>query len=328
MMKFAITASVLAAAGATAYLIHDHHDAAAARIAKQPAGPTLQYGTGAAHRRALGPTAPAHAMAARSTSVDDLAMLPADADFVGGVDMARIRNGAIWKTLAVPALANAPGSHEFEAECGFDPIASLTSVTIGFKGVDAHKNVSGVFVIHGFAKAKLFACITKLDAKHGNISGLRIDGDVMLTGDDDDPSNRRTALSCIDDTTALLVVGPDATKDGVARIAARRGDAGSPGYSELIHEINTDDAVWFAVNEGSPLLADINVKISNKTAIRVTALYGSIDVTDGMVLNAGARTGSPELVAKLVADIQHRRARVSRRARSAIRATRRQRRWW
>jgi len=305
MLKLTLVASALVAAGTTAYLVRSHESAQPTPITPAVAAHTgaapLHYGTGAARRPALGPTAPVHPSVARTASVDDLALLPADSELVLGIDIARVQRSALWQTLVAPALVNAAGLRDFEAECGFDPITSLSSVTIGMKGTGQHKDVSGSVVIHGLAKAKAFACITKQSAKHHSDTEVRIDGDVLLVSRD---GETHAAMTFLDDSTALVVLGPDATKDGIARVAERRG-APAPGYSELIHEINTDDAVWIAVADGSPMLAEANRKIAEHTSIQLHGLYGSIDFSDGLVINAGARTGSPELVAKLVSDAQH-----------------------
>jgi hypothetical protein len=52
------------------------------------------------------------------------------------------------------------------------------------------------------------------------------------------------------------------------------------------------------------MLVEASRKLAAHTQIQVHGLYGSIDFSDGLVINAGARTGSPELVAKLVSDLQ------------------------
>jgi RNA polymerase sigma factor (sigma-70 family) len=298
MMKFAIAASLLAAAGTTAYLVHDRTDApSAAPVAAKAAAPTLHYGTGVARRPALGPTAPVHATVARAKTVDDLAMLPSDADVVVGADIARIRNSSLFRLVAPMVLSKAPGLGQLHSECALDPIAELSSITIGIKHMGSKRVADGAVVVHGLAKSKVFDCLTKL----GSNADVHVDGDVMTFGG----GSEQVALTFIDDTTALFVIGADATKDDIAKVAARRGTVGSPSYSELIHEINTDDALWLAVNESSPVLTEINKRIAEPTGVQFHGIYGSIDVGDGIVLNAGGRTGSPELVAKLVDLAQH-----------------------
>jgi RNA polymerase sigma factor (sigma-70 family) len=301
MLKVAIVASALAAAGTTAYLVRSHGSAPPATAPAHAATTPLHYGTGAARRPALGPTAPIHPNAARAASVDDLALLPADSQLMLGVDMTRVQHSPLWQMAIAPALANVRGLRDFETECGIDIFGSLASVTIGMKGMGDHDTLSGAVVVHGFAKAKTFACLAKHHEKHDTGAELRTDGDVLLALHDGQP---HAALKFLDDSTALLLLGPDATKDGIVRLAERHGGAPASSYSEMLGEINTDDAVWLAVADGSPMLAEANRKLAAHTQIRLHGLYGSIDFSDGLVISAGARTGSPELVAKLVSDLQ------------------------
>jgi RNA polymerase sigma factor (sigma-70 family) len=301
MLKLALAGSALIAAGTTVYLVRSHDSAPAASVSAAPSATApLHYGAGAARRPALGPTAPVHPSAARTTTVDDLGLLPADAQFVVGVDLARLKHSPAWQLLIAPAIAAAPGPRRFAAECGFDPLTSLTSVTVGVKSVE-HESESGSIVIHGLPKAETMACVAKVSAKDDTL--VRMDGDVLLTVHHGDPVS---ALTFLDDSTALLVFGADATKDGITRIASGRGGSGAAGYSDLIREINTDDPIWLAAGDDSTMLAQLNRELAEFTSIRLHGVYGSIDVTDGLVLNAGARTGSPEMVAKLVSQIQHR----------------------
>lgn len=302
MLKLALVASALVAAGTTVYLVQRHGTPQPTTpVLAHAATAPLHYGTGAARRPALGPTAPARPSVARAASVEDLALLPPDSDVVIGIDMARIQHSPLWQQLVVPALANAPGLADYKAECGFDPIGSLASVTVGMKG-NARASMVGAIVIHGVAKAKALACIKTRGPKHDTNNTLRFDGDVVLVARD---GLAHAAMTFLDDSTALIVLGPDATKDGIAKIAERRGTPASSAYSDMLGEINTDDAVWLAVSDGSQMLAQANRMLAAHTAIQLHGLYGSIDFADGLVINAGARTGSPELVAKLVSDVQH-----------------------
>ncbi len=299
MLKLAVAASALAVVvGATLYFARGGLDVSATA---QAAAPLLHYGAGPAHTPALGPTAPTHFVAARATSVDDLALLPTDSEVVIGIDADRIRNSGLWRQYVVPALANAPVMRQFVQKCGFEPIAALASMTVGIKSVGQDGDGAGVIVVHGLPKANMTACAQLVDASDEGIT-VRADGDTVLYTTSRGPL---AGFTFLDDSTAVVVIGPDATKDGIARIAAGGKNAGAAGYGELLHEINTDDALWLAVTDGSSLLATINTDlVAPHTAVRLHAVYGSIGVSDGLIVNAGARTGSPDLVAKLVADLQ------------------------
>ncbi len=298
MLKIALASVALVAAGTTAYLVHGSSKVASVTPI---APPRLHYGRGVARRPALGPTAPIHPVAARMATVDDLALLPTDAELVIGADMQKIQTSSLWTSLIAPTLVSSSALGQFQAECGFDPLRALSSITIGLKGTGEHGDVEGSIVMHGFPKAKLFSCIEQLDQQLGSDAPqIAVDGDVMtLTG-----QRGGIAIKFLDETTALAVIGTNATKAGITSIASQRAANVTSKYAELIGEINTDDALWFAVSDGSPILAEVNERIASATAIRIHGLYASIDLTDGMVVNAGARTGSPALVKTLVEDVR------------------------
>jgi hypothetical protein len=74
----------------------------------------------------------------------------------------------------------------------------------------------------------------------------------------------------------------------------------------LFANINSDDPLWLVVVPSSPVFGEINGSLAAFTAFRVSAMYGSIDVTDSLVVEAGVRLGSPDQVAALVAELQKR----------------------
>src|SRR5207248_2429906 len=94
MMKLAIAASAIAAVGATVYFVPDRR--APAATAANTARPTLHYGAGVARTQPIAPIASPRAATARATAVDDLQYMPADAEAVFGIDVARLRGSALW----------------------------------------------------------------------------------------------------------------------------------------------------------------------------------------------------------------------------------------
>jgi RNA polymerase sigma factor (sigma-70 family) len=295
MKKLVITASALVAVGATVYFVHDR--ATPAATAATTARPTLHYGAGLPRAQPIAPVASPRAAVARATAVDDLQYLPADADVVFGIDVARLRGSALWKQFVAPALAGASGLREFSDKCGFDPLASLASVSIGAKGRGDDRSVT--LVVHGFDKSRAMACFDKLRASEAeNSFGVVVDGDVVtMVGKID---GEKVGFTFVDETTALVVFGKDATKDGIAKVAA--GNPQASPLADLLQVTNMDDPVWLVVGEGSPVLASINDELAAETSIRMHAVWGSIDVTDRIVVMGGARLGAPDLVAKLVAE--------------------------
>jgi RNA polymerase sigma factor (sigma-70 family) len=309
MLKFAVVASALVAAGTTALLVHAHRADPTHASASTP--PTLHYGSnrlGLAHAPSLGPTAAPRAILSRSVAQADLALLPADSDAVIGVNFAQVRQSALWQRHVAPRLASIPSIGEFEALCGFDPLASLGSISLGLKGLGNDDNVTGVIVVHGFEKAKAMSCFDTQGVAEAEKDGSKvtIDGDVVLLTDATD--REHAGFTFIDNTTAIIVIGPDAaTKQGVERIAA--GNSGlqtSSTFADALQAINTDDSLWLMLADSSPIVNIINTAIAPYTSIKLGTTYMSMNVTDTLALDAGLRLGSPETVATLVSAIQAR----------------------
>ncbi len=298
MLKLALATSALAVVGTTAYLLHSRTDAPPA--ATTTAKSLLHFGSGPARAPTLGPTAPPHVTAARQAAASDLGLLPADSDIVFGIDMARIQKAALWQMFVAPGLANATGLHDFAAKCGFDPLASLTSVSLGIKGLGLDTAPTGTMVVHGFDKAKTMACVNAADTDRD----LTIDGDAVLF--DPKHDGAQAGFKFIDDTTALVVFGPSPiTKASIDQVAA--GDSGletSPAFADLFHSINSDDPLWLVVGPSSPLFPLMNAEIAQHADLQLHALYGSIDITDSIVVEAGIRLASPDQVSKVVAEVQ------------------------
>lgn len=309
MLKLALAASALVAAGTTVYLLHDHDSTSAPVIAKGPA--PLHFGANRhnlAHAPTLGPTAAPRAIHSRSVAEADLGLLPADSDAVIGLNFAQIRGSALWQRFVAPMLAGNEELQKFQAQCGFDLLGSLGSVSIGLKNLGADDDVSGVIVIHGFEKAKSMSCFDKarLAASDDTDSHLTIDGDVILIGG---PGNyEHAAFTFTDATTALVVLGPAAaTRQSVEQVAAGGGTlATTSAFAETLQYVNTDDSLWMMFSDSSPIVKNANVQIAKYTPIQVGTTYIALDVTDSLALDAGFRLGSPATVANLVSTIQAR----------------------
>jgi RNA polymerase sigma factor (sigma-70 family) len=295
MLKMTLAATALAAAGTTAYFWHAHGDTPSAPTTTA-AKPLLHYGAGPARPPTLGPSLPKHTTVARRTAAADLGMLPADADVVFGIDMARIQSSALWKQFVAPGLVKASGLQSFAERCGFDPLAALSAVTIGLEGVGKDA-MTGTIVVHGPDKAKVMACVAQDDNGRHKI----IDGDIVEITDHRNGDYGMT-FKFIDNNTALVVIGEVANaKDQLAKAAANdSGLATSPAFAELFANIDSDDPLWLVIGPSSSLFSESDAALAQYGA-HMSALYGSIDVTDSLVIAAGMRLGSPDQVSRLVA---------------------------
>jgi RNA polymerase sigma factor (sigma-70 family) len=307
MLKFAIAASAAVAVGTTGYLVHSHSSdsrPSTAAVTPPTVPPKLSYGSGKlglAHAPTLGPSAAPRAIASRSVAEADLALLPADSDAVIGLNFAQLRQSQLWQTFVAPTIIHLGGIQELATLCGFDPFASFGSISLGVKGL-GDEDQSAVVIIHGVERAKATSCFDRHGVAEVEKAGSKVtvDDDVVLISDK--AHSNHVAFTFVDNTTALVVIGPDAeTKEAVERVAAGNGGVQtSTKFADALQVVNTDDSLWAMVADNSPVVADINAHSSTKLG----TMYVSLNVTDSVALDAGVRMGSPQAVATLVAEIK------------------------
>ncbi|HLL22446.1 MAG TPA: RNA polymerase sigma factor [Kofleriaceae bacterium] len=312
MLKFAAAASAVVVAGTTAYVVYSHQSdspskPAAAPVAKATMSPVLRFGggqLGLAHAPLLGPTTAPRAIHSRSVAEADLGYLPADADTVIGVNFALVRQSALWQRFVDPELAGLGELRDVEALCGFDPLKSLGSISVGLKGLgDGDGNrVSGTIVVHGFDKTKAMSCFDKqrLGDAEKNGAKITIDNDVVLVTDAH--GSFHAAFTFIDSSTALIVIGPAAaTTEGVAQIAAGNGTlASSSTFSKTLQNVNTDSAMWLMIAAESKMFDGALVDVPGLADVKPGTMYLSLGVTDSVALDAGVGLGAPAAVARVV----------------------------
>jgi hypothetical protein len=229
---------------------------------------------------------------------DDLALLPVDSELVMGLNFAQLQQSALWKQYSPKIMEKAAGDlADFKAQCGFDPLEVVKSVTIGMKGLGG-ATPDGVMVIHGPEKAKTMACFDKMKpeaTKKG--TEITIDGDVVLVKD---KSGEPTAFTFINDNTMVGVIGANATKDGV--LAAAKGGSTlktSPAFVEMYSKINTNDSLWGLANGNSPAFSKMGAM-----GLKPKAIFGSVNVTDGLTLDMRIRTEKPDDAKQFVTSMQ------------------------
>ncbi|HEU4733184.1 MAG TPA: hypothetical protein VFT22_35070 [Kofleriaceae bacterium] len=228
-------------------------------------------------------------------AADDLSLLPLDSELVLGVNLAQVQQSALWKQFVEPKLMSGDAvKHmtEFKTKCGFDPMAAIKSVSVGMKGVGNDKP-DGVVVIHGLDKARSWAC---LDANKDEITkdGTEYtkDGDVGIFKNKDGYS---AAVTFVNDSTAIAVLGDKANAAGVKAVAAGGSTLkSSPPFLDMYSKINSGDSLWLLMNGAS--------KVFDKMAtmgVKPKAMFGSLNVTDGLSLDLRMRLETPDAAAQL-----------------------------
>jgi hypothetical protein len=213
--------------------------------------------------------------------------LPVDSEMVGGLDFQALQASQLWKQFVGPLMAKNDVQKqmaEFQAECGVDPMKLVTKVSFGIKGI-GNPQPDGVIVAHGVPKAKLVACYDKIVKKKGQSGDVKRDGDVLIVKQ----NGGNVAFSFVDDSTALIVVGTQATKDGSKAIA--KGTSAlktSAAFVEIYKKTNTADTLWLVMNGSSKAFDQMAA-----LGIKPKAVFGSLNVTKDLNLDLKIRMKTP-----------------------------------
>lgn len=227
---------------------------------------------------------------------DDLTFLPADSEIVIGINVAQVKQSALWGQYAAPALAKMSAElGDFKTACGFDPVEAIQSVALGMKNVDSD-SPDAVFVVRGPKRALVTSgCLTKLQQEaQKNGETLTIDGDTYTHTS---KSGDHAAMRFVGDTTLVVSAGTQGTKEGLAAIA--KGGSGldtSPAFSALIKGLDRSRSMWFAVNGNMKALQQMAAM-----GAKPTAVFGTVNITDGVAFDGAMRFSTPDEAQSLLA---------------------------
>jgi len=232
--------------------------------------------------------------AANVASGDDLSLLPADSEVVLGLNFAQLQQSALWKQFSPALMAKAAsGLNDFKTACGFDPMEAIKSVSLGMKGLGG-STPDGIVVIHGPDKGKVTGCLDKAKAEAAKNGGeITQDGDVFMVKD---KHGANTAWTFVGNETLIGAVGPSASK--ATLVAAAKGGSplkSSKTFVEMFSKINTKESLWVLVNGNAPFMAQ-----AAKAGVKPKAVFGSVNVTDGLSVDMRIRLATPEEATNLV----------------------------
>jgi hypothetical protein len=230
-----------------------------------------------------------------AVAVDDLTLLPLDSELVLGINFAQVQQSALWKQFVEPKMMGPEAQAklaEFKAKCDIDPMASFKTVSVGLKGLGGSKP-DGIIVAHGIDKTKAFACLDKMHDEIIKDGGeVTRDGDVVLakgkTGD-------QVAMMFVNDNTGIMALGEKANAAGIKAAAQATSTLkASPQFVDMYGKVKTSDSLWFLLNGNS--------KVFEKVAamgIKPKAVFGSLNVTDGLSLDMRMRMETPDAATQL-----------------------------
>ncbi|MCX5743677.1 MAG: hypothetical protein NT062_14390 [Proteobacteria bacterium] len=226
---------------------------------------------------------------------DDLSLLPVDAELVLGINFQSLQSSALWKQFVEPQMMkNMDELEKFKAKCGFNPLEKVTSVAMGLSNLGPNLKPTGAIVVHGLDKAAMMSCFDKMKEESA-AKGTEItkDGDVVILNNTKE--GMKSAAMFVNDTTMLMALGGD--KDKLALIA--KGDAAlktSPMFVDMFGKVNAQHTLWGLMKGSSKVfapLAGANIKFK--------AVYGSLNITDGLQIEGRARMDSADQATSLAA---------------------------
>jgi hypothetical protein len=230
-----------------------------------------------------------------AAAVDDLTLLPLDSELVLGINFAQVQQSALWKQFIEPKMMGAEAQAklaEFKAKCDFDPMASFKTVSVGVKGLGGTKP-DGIIVAHGIDKSKAFACLDKMQPEMAK-EGVEVtrDGDVVLGKN---KNGDQFAGMFVNDNTGIMALGDKANTAGIKAAAQATSTLkSSPQFVDMYGKVKTSDSLWFLLNGNS--------KVFEKVAamgIKPKAVFGSLNVTDGLSLDMRMRMDTPDAASQL-----------------------------
>lgn len=222
-----------------------------------------------------------------ATIADPLGFLPIDSELVMSLDARAVRASSLWPLVEPKLLAAAEGKVAlFAQRCGVDPIASITRVAVGIRGLGGTRP-SGVFVIHGLDRAKIMDCAHRAVARP-NPDGSIVGDTIVIHPTPSDP--RGIVIRFVGERTCVLLVADGADERSLdAVLAAGAPLRGSPTFSALFERVDTHQALWLVLNGNSKVfdsLASLGVK--PRAVWGWFALHGGIVTTLHVQLDTAA----------------------------------------
>ena len=245
---------------------------------------------------------PAEARYAR-TAADPLGFLPSDAQVVAHLDVAQLRQSALWSRLEPKLMEKAADTlGKFRATCGFDPLSRIHSMAIAMRGLDTPQQ-GGVIVIRGVPRAEMMPCVEKEVARQPAVGTIDRHRVVTVRGAANEPP---VVFAYADARTLVITLGhgssPQLLRDTL--------DGGTPlrlsdTFMAMFVRIDPRRSGWFFMNGGSQLF-----DTASAMGMRPHGIFGSVDVTSGLAAKVVLRMPGPAEAQNLVAMAQSQLAAV------------------
>jgi hypothetical protein len=221
----------------------------------------------------------------------DLRYLPADSDLVVTIDVAKLRQGKLWKTYQDDvARVLLPGF----ARCNYAPLAHVTTVTMGIPV----ESGLGVFVIRGLDRDKTLDCLR--NPTPGTATSATFDGDLVTLSS----KGEAVGVLAFADSTTLVMQGAKATKDTL-KLTLQTGtpllDNGR--FMSALGNAKSNAPITLVSRPGSEQLA----KNFDQMGAKLQQVYGSASITDRLDLRVSLVVGSLTEATNLASLLQSQR---------------------
>ena len=240
---------------------------------------TLLWGAGCTHD-APATTPPANVAPRHASDTGDvLTLIPATASLVLRIDGNQLRGNPIYTQFLAPELTNTPELAMVKQACGFDPVASITSLTLA--AIGGMSDDGGLeLVVRGIPRDRAVACLPKLSGRPPANAQVRQDRDTwIITTDNPLPYGVRF----LGDDVALVVINKNASQASTDALIAGRAAAGLPSSASFneMHARLRAATTWFVTTP--PAILDL------LPANGITAAFGAFDFHDGVTIDATMR---------------------------------------
>ena len=223
------------------------------------------------------------------SSDDALAYLPVDADFVVGVDLGSIRASSLWSHFeAVYTRVAKDELAMVRSSCGFDPMKTVTRVTVGLNW-PGKGDLTGVVVVRGVDPTHMLACLADEFGKHGETVTDR--GTVII---DPKSDSKRTAWTIVGHTLVGQIgrnVGHDTLATKIANGSPLRT---SPTFLAMFDHLEHGASMWGIVRGTSEA-----VDMFDDEGVRPRTVDGTIAITDRVTVAARFKMADPAAALKL-----------------------------
>jgi hypothetical protein len=188
---------------------------------------------------------------------DVLAYLPANSTMVMSIDVAKLRESALWKhywpkmeSAIAPQLASA------KEKCGFDPWTSIGTITIG-SGADMSNDAT--FVIRGLPRDQTIACVMKQVIPQTTAT---MEGNVIALHNQSGSVNMFTF---VDASTLVMKGSKTPTKESVLQGTT----TGSPlrsdkAFMARFEKLERDPMMWIVLAGKSEVLDKLGGTLGEK----------------------------------------------------------------